>query len=224
MIPAIQYQVGGALLFDVPEAGVIAEAHVALFGPDGSLLRPEAPAAFDDRERTLSTTVTPEEAGTLSQKFYAAAWRYTVAGIEYRRRPLFEVRRYVAYCPLTQAKLAGYDAFANSRFWPGQTTHDKQIRLAWAQDVCNTIRSKGRNPHLVRDLDQLEAATAYFALARIYSGYGAQYQPAVEGFRDQASAELAQALQSITWYDEEEDLVQRPENMGKTSPGVRFTR
>lgn len=223
MIPAIQKDVGGLLVFDVPEPKAITAASVALYRPDGSELRPEEPASFSDLDRTISTTIRPEEAVEAPLSWYQARWRYTVGGVEQRRPQLFEVRRWVAYCPLTSKKLESYDPVLADRKWPGQEDYGPQIRLAWERDVCGAVRAKGRNPHLVRDVDQLEEPTALFALARIYAGWGPTYQEAAEDQREQATAALQQVFGGLTWYDDDESGVAQGSQQ-RSFVGIRFTR
>lgn len=230
MIPAIQKDVGGTLSFDVPESGTISAAHVAIYDPRGAEIRAESAANFDDAARVISTAIAPEEAAELylpsshGAYQYQARWRYTVGAVELRRLQIFEVRRYVAYCPLTSAKLETYDPLIRDRIWPGQVDWSPQIRLAWERDVCGTIRAKGRNPHLVRDVDALEEATALFALSRIYGGWGASYANQAAAYKDSAAAALGQQFGALDWYDENEDLV--PDDAERRRPvwSIRCTR
>jgi hypothetical protein len=243
LIPAIQYQVGGSLVFEVPEDGTVTTPFVAVLNPRGEEVQAEEAATVDNVRRTLTTQISAGEAGELFQPHgatpdiygrrapadgavhYQARWRYTIDGVEYRRLQLFEVRRHVAWCPLNQLKLETYDYLIASRDRPDQPEgYARQIKLAWERDVLDAIRSRGRNPHLVRDVDQLEAAAAFYALGRIYGSWGARYRDQAAEWSAQGAAALEQCFGNLTWYDLDENGVEGGSEVGRPFAPIRATR
>ena len=224
--PALLWQVGGVLTFDVPETDAVTSPTLNVFDYSGNpiaALQNQTPSVS---EQTLSFTVPGSAVPTLGRN-YRCEWRYTVDGVAIGpRNTTFEVVRSVLYKTLTPAKLTGYYArLLNARYPPSVTSFQNEIDRAWAI-LQARIRGNGKDPNHVIDPRPLEPAHALYAAALIAANYqpgnaqGADWQKWAADKRDEADREFDTAFANLEWFDVSEDLI--PSYDEENAPGMQL--
>jgi len=205
--PALKWNVGGVLVIEAAEPGVVSAPSVQVYDLRGEPVgAPLTPTVEGSRLR-----VTVPGASVTERGQYRAAWSYTVGGVEYDRQQLFDVVRSVLRPTLTQeGLLMRYGLLAGTR---SRMTLSAAIEAAWG-DVFDAIESGGSKPNLIIDPRPLEAAHAAMAAWRYALNLSSGSQQSGDDWQAWASERLAEgrqmladALRHVDWYDANDDLI-----------------
>jgi hypothetical protein len=210
--PAFEKDIGGTLTTTVAEPGVISAATVSVYDHVGDIVVTDATATISGS--TLSYAVSGSVCDDLSStRRYRARWVYTIGSGTFRLDQPFDVVKAVLRPSLTREALVG--VYFPSLAGRQAGTHGEAITATWTT-LLDMLEHRGVKPHRIiggRELEPAHAALVAWHVARNFNGAGsteAGWPAWAQDRWNEAQSLVEQAIGSLDFYDDDEDLKPSP--------------
>lgn len=223
--PALLVDVGGVLTYEVIE-GAPSSVSVSVYDEAGTLAVTATPTISG---ATLSYTVGASVRDAVAEN-YRARWTYTAGGVTYRRDQPFAVKKHVLTHQLSWDRFVReYAPILKPRMGSIASPAD-MIETSFAE-LLNLIRSIGRDPHRIMDASPLGPVLACIIMRRVAEQLsfgspqsGDAFQQWAGAMAGRAAGLFTQAMASVDWYDEDEDLLPSADEAGVNVGAVSLSR